>query len=179
MTDQNYIKIFDTTLRDGEQSPGASMNIEEKLKIAAALEELGVDIIEAGFPAASKGDFEAVSRVSEAVKKPSVCALSRASKHDIQTAADALKNAAQPRIHTFISTSDLHMEHKLQLNADEVYEKVIDSVSFARNLCDDVEWSCEDGTRTSLDFMCRTVEAAIKNGATTLLDIQFQRNLLI
>ena len=168
MTNQNYIKIFDTTLRDGEQSPGASMNIEEKLKIAAALEELGVDIIEAGFPAASKGDFEAVSRVSEAVKKSSVCALSRASKHDIQTAADALKNAAQPRIHTFISTSDLHMEHKLQLNAEEVYEKVIDSVSFARNLCDDVEWSCEDGTRTSLDFMCRTVEAAIKNGATTI-----------
>ena len=166
--DSNYIKIFDTTMRDGEQSPGASMNIEEKLKIAGALEELGVDIIEAGFPAASKGDFEAVSEISKKIKDSSVCALSRASKNDIQTAADALKDANLPRIHTFISTSELHMKHKLQLNSEEVYQKVIDSVSFARNLCDDVEWSCEDGTRTDIDFMCRTVEAAIKNGASTI-----------
>ena len=164
----NHIKIFDTTLRDGEQSPGASMNIEEKLKIAEALEELKVDIIEAGFPAASKGDFEAVSEISKKIKDSSICALSRASKSDIETAAKALKDANAPRIHTFISTSDLHMKHKLQLNAEEVYQKVIDSVSFARNLCDDVEWSCEDGTRTNLDFMCRTVEAAIKNGASTI-----------
>ena len=166
--ENNYIKIFDTTLRDGEQSPGASMNIEEKLKIAEALEDLKVDIIEAGFPAASKGDYEAVSEISKKIKNSSICALSRASKNDIQTAADALKNATAPRIHTFISTSELHMKHKLQLNSDEVYQKVIDSVSFARNLCDDVEWSCEDGTRTDLDFMCKTVEAAIKNGASTI-----------
>ena len=166
--DTNNIKIFDTTMRDGEQSPGASMNIEEKIKIAQALETLGVDIIEAGFPAASKGDFNAVKEISSIIKKSQVCALSRASKNDIQSAADALKNAAQPRIHTFISTSELHMKHKLQLDPDQVYQKVIDSVSFARNLCDDVEWSCEDGTRTDLDFMCKTVEAAIKSGASTI-----------
>ena len=166
--DKNNIKIFDTTMRDGEQSPGASMNIEEKIKIAQALETLGVDIIEAGFPAASKGDFNAVKEISSIIKKSQVCALSRASQSDIQSAADALKNAARPRIHTFISTSKLHMKHKLQLDPDQVYQKVIDSVSFARNLCDDVEWSCEDGTRTNLDFMCKTVEAAIKNGASTI-----------
>ena len=166
--DTKNIKIFDTTMRDGEQSPGASMNIEEKIKIAQALETLGVDIIEAGFPAASKGDFNAVKEISSIIKKSQVCALSRASQNDIQSAADALKNAAQPRIHTFISTSELHMKHKLQLDPDQVYQKVIDSVSFARNLCDDVEWSCEDGTRTNLDFMCKTVEAAIKNGASTI-----------
>ena len=166
--DTNNIKIFDTTMRDGEQSPGASMNIEEKIKIARALESLGVDIIEAGFPAASKGDFNAVKEISSIVKNSQVCALSRASQNDIQSAADALKQAPRPRIHTFISTSELHMEHKLQLNSDQVYQKVIDSVSFARNLCDDIEWSCEDGTRTSLDFMCKTVEAAIKYGASTI-----------
>jgi len=166
--ENNLIKIFDTTMRDGEQSPGASMNIEEKLKIATALEDLGVDIIEAGFPAASKGDFAAVSEISKKIKNTSICALSRASKTDIQAAADALKDAVAPRIHTFISTSELHMKHKLQLDSEEVYQKVIDSVSFARNLCDDVEWSCEDGTRTTMDFMCRTVEAAIKHGATTI-----------
>ena len=166
--DTNNIKIFDTTMRDGEQSPGASMNIEEKIKIARALESLGVDIIEAGFPAASKGDFNAVKEISSIVKNSQVCALSRASQNDIQSAADALKQAPRPRIHTFISTSELHMEHKLQLNSDQVYQKVIDSVSFARNLCDDIEWSCEDGTRTNLDFMCKTVEAAIKHGASTI-----------
>ena len=166
--DTNNIKIFDTTMRDGEQSPGASMNIEEKIKIAQALESLGVDIIEAGFPAASKGDFNAVKEISAIVKNSQVCALSRASQNDIQSAADALKQAPRPRIHTFISTSELHMEHKLQLNSEQVYQKVIDSVSFARNLCDDIEWSCEDGTRTSLDFMCKTVEAAIKYGASTI-----------
>ena len=164
----NNIKIFDTTMRDGEQSPGASMNIEEKIRISQALESLGVDIIEAGFPAASKGDFNAVKEISSIIKNSQVCALSRASKSDIQAAADALKEAVHPRIHTFISTSELHMEHKLRLNSDQVYQKVIDSVTFARNLCDDVEWSCEDGTRTNLDFMCKTVEAAIKNGASTI-----------
>ena len=168
MTNKNQIRIFDTTLRDGEQSPGASMNIEEKLKIAKALEALGVDIIEAGFPAASKGDLEAVTEVSKVIKESKVCGLSRASKFDIDAANSALKYAVQPRIHTFISTSELHMTHKLELTSEQVYEKVIDSVSYARNLCDDVEWSCEDGTRTDRDFMCRTVEAAIKNGASTI-----------
>ena len=168
MTNKNQIRIFDTTLRDGEQSPGASMNIEEKLKIARALEALGVDIIEAGFPAASKGDLEAVTEVSKVIKESKVCGLSRASRFDIDAANSALKYAAQPRIHTFISTSELHMTHKLELTSEQVYEKVIDSVSYARNLCDDVEWSCEDGTRTDRDFMCRTVEAAIKNGASTI-----------
>tara|TARA_B110000259_G_scaffold187232_1_gene240720 strand:+ start:4006 stop:5553 length:1548 start_codon:yes stop_codon:yes gene_type:complete len=165
---KNQIQIFDTTLRDGEQSPGASMNIEEKLKIAIALEALGVDIIEAGFPAASKGDLEAVTEIAKTIKDSKVCGLSRASKFDIDAAASALKHAAQPRIHTFISTSALHMKHKLELSSEQVYEKVIESVSYARNLCDDIEWSCEDGTRTDKDFMCRTVEAAIKHGATTI-----------
>ena len=168
MTNTNQIKIFDTTLRDGEQSPGASMNIEEKLKIATALEALGVDIIEAGFPAASKGDLEAVTEISKVIKNSKICGLSRASKFDIDAANSALKYAAQPRIHTFISTSELHMTHKLELTSEQVYEKVIDSVTYARNLCDDIEWSCEDGTRTDRDFMCRTVEAAIKSGASTI-----------
>jgi 2-isopropylmalate synthase len=168
MTNTNQIKIFDTTLRDGEQSPGASMNIEEKLKIATALEALGVDIIEAGFPAASKGDLEAVTEISKVIKNSKICGLSRASKFDIDAANNALKYAAQPRIHTFISTSELHMTHKLELTSEQVYEKVIDSVTYARNLCDDIEWSCEDGTRTDRDFMCRTVEAAIKSGASTI-----------
>ena len=160
------------------------MNIEEKLKIAGALEELGVDIIEAGFPAASKGDFEAVSEISKKIKDSSVCALSRASKNDIQTAADALKDANLPRIHTFISTSELHMKHKLQLNSEEVYQKVIDSVSFARNLCDDVEWSCEDGTRTDIDLCAVPLKLQLKMvhlqlTYLTLSAIQFQMNLQI
>ena len=135
MTNTNQIKIFDTTLRDGEQSPGASMNIEEKLKIATALEALGVDIIEAGFPAASKGDLEAVTEISKVIKNSKICGLSRASKFDIDAANSALKYAAQPRSQTFISTSELPMTHKLELTSEQVYEKVIDSVTYARNLC--------------------------------------------
>lgn len=160
--------IFDTTLRDGEQSPGAAMNLEEKLRIAKMLEELGVDVMEAGFPIASKGDFEAVHAIAAAVKNSTVCGLSRAQAGDIERAAEALKPAARSRIHTFISTSPLHMKYKLQMEPERVLQAVTDSVTLARKLCDDVEWSAEDGTRTEHDFLCRTVEAAIKAGARTI-----------
>jgi len=166
--DQNRVVIFDTTLRDGEQSPGASMNLEEKVRIATVLEELGVDVIEAGFPIASNGDFEAVQRVAATVRDSSVAGLARAAKKDIDRAWEALKGARRPRIHTFISTSPLHMKFKLQMEPDQVYQAIIDSVSHARKLCDDVEWSPEDGSRTEHDFLCRCVEAAIKSGAGTI-----------
>ena len=162
------VVIFDTTLRDGEQSPGASMNIEEKLRIAEALEALGVDVIEAGFPIASNGDFEAVNEISKVIKSAAVCGLARAGRKDIDRAAEALRPAARKRIHTFIATSPLHMEHKLQMTPEDVHQAVIDSVTRARDLCDDVEWSCEDGTRSDPDFLCRLVESAIKCGARTI-----------
>lgn len=164
----NQIIIFDTTLRDGEQSPGCSMNKEEKLRVAAVLEAMGVDVIEAGFPIASDGDFEAVKAIAMAVKDSVVAGLARASRNDIERAAEAVKPAAQSRIHTFIATSPLHMKAKLNMTPDEVYQRVIDSVSLARNHTDNVEWSCEDGSRSELDFLCRCVEAAIANGATTI-----------
>jgi 2-isopropylmalate synthase len=167
-TDRNRIIIFDTTLRDGEQSPGASMNLEEKLRIAEALEELGVDVIEAGFPIASNGDFEAVREVARTIKDSVVCGLARSGAADIDRAAEALLPARRRRIHTFISTSALHMKFKLQMQPEEVYRAVIDSVTRARRYTDDVEWSPEDGSRTDPDFLCRTVEAAIKAGATTI-----------
>jgi len=162
------VLIFDTTLRDGEQSPGCSMNLEEKLQVAHVLEEMGVDVIEAGFPIASTGDFEAVQAVAASVKAARVAGLARATKRDIDRAAEALKGAAAPRIHTFISTSPLHMKFKLQMEPKAVHQAVIDSVGYARNLCDDVEWSPEDGTRTEHDFLCRCVESAIKAGAGTI-----------
>ena len=162
------VVIFDTTLRDGEQSPGASMNMEEKLRIADALEAMGVDVIEAGFPIASRGDFEAVEAISRTVTESTVCGLARAGRKDIERAAEALSPAARKRIHTFISTSPLHMKVKLQMEPEEVLQAVTDSVTLARNFTDDVEWSCEDGTRSEHDFMCRTVEAAIDAGATTV-----------
>ncbi|MER2520412.1 MAG: 2-isopropylmalate synthase [Bdellovibrionales bacterium] len=162
------VVIFDTTLRDGEQSPGAAMNLEEKLRIAAILEELGVDVMEAGFPIASKGDFEAVHEIATLVKNSTVCGLSRAQSGDIERAAEALKPAARGRIHTFISTSPLHMKYKLQMEPEKVLQAVTDSVSLARRLIDDVEWSAEDGSRTEPDFLCRCVEAAIKAGARTI-----------
>jgi 2-isopropylmalate synthase len=162
------IIIFDTTLRDGEQSPGASMNMDEKLRIAKILEAMGVDIIEAGFPIASDGDFEAVSEIAKTIKNSTVCGLARATKIDIERCADAIKHASRGRIHTFISTSPLHMEFKLQMEPEAVLEKVKESVTLARNLCGDVEWSAEDGSRTEHDFLCRCVEAAIDCGATTI-----------
>jgi 2-isopropylmalate synthase len=166
--DTNRVVIFDTTLRDGEQSPGASMNLDEKLRIATVLEEMGVDVIEAGFPIASNGDFEAVREVSKAVRTSSVAGLARASKRDIDRAWEALTGAARPRIHTFISTSPLHMKFKLQMEPEAVHQAVHDSVSHARKLCDDVEWSPEDGSRSEHDFLCRCVETAIKAGARTI-----------
>ncbi len=162
------VYIFDTTLRDGEQSPGCSMNLEEKLKIAALLDEMGVDIIEAGFPMASKGDFESVNAIAKIVKNATVCGLSRAIKRDIEVCAEAIEPAAHRRIHTFISTSPLHMKHKLQMDEDTVIEAIRESVSFANKFTDDVEWSAEDGSRTEDDFLCRAVETAINAGARTI-----------
>jgi 2-isopropylmalate synthase len=167
-SDPNRVVIFDTTLRDGEQSPGASMNLEEKLHIAQVLEEMGVDVIEAGFPIASNGDFEAVHEIAKVVTESTVCGLSRATRGDIELTARAIEPAKRGRIHTFISTSPLHMKYKLQMEPDAVYEKVVESVGFARRFTDDVEWSCEDGSRTEHDFLCRCVEAAINAGATTI-----------
>ncbi|WP_096700297.1 2-isopropylmalate synthase [Magnetospirillum sp. 15-1] len=166
--DQNRVIIFDTTLRDGEQSPGASMNLEEKVRIALVLEEMGVDVIEAGFPIASNGDFEAVEAVAKAVKTSVICGLARATKGDIERCAEAIKPAARGRIHTFLSTSPLHMKYKLQMEPEKVLEKIADSVAYARSLTDDVEWSAEDGSRTEHDFLCRCVEAAINSGARTI-----------
>jgi 2-isopropylmalate synthase len=166
--DPNRVIIFDTTLRDGEQSPGASMNLDEKLRIAELLAELGVDVIEAGFPIASNGDFEAVQEVSKLVKGPVICGLARSGRPDIERAAEALAPAERRRIHTFIATSPLHMKYKLQMEPDDVHEAVIDSVSHARKFTDDVDWSPEDGSRTDPDFLCRCVEAAIRAGATCI-----------
>ncbi|MBI3420275.1 MAG: 2-isopropylmalate synthase [Proteobacteria bacterium] len=166
--DKNRIIIFDTTLRDGEQSPGAAMNLEEKLRIAGLLEELGVDVIEAGFPISSPGDFQAVNEVAKKIKKSTVCGLARAAKADIERVAEAIKPAAQKRIHVFISTSPLHMKFKLQKEPEQVLQAVWDAVSFARSLCDDVEWSAEDAVRSEHDFLCRCIEMAIKAGARTV-----------
>src|SRR5690242_16865737 len=164
----DHVVIFDTTLRDGEQAPGCSMNLEEKLRIAAVLEEMGVDVVEAGFPIASNGDFEAVRGVAHILKTSSVAGLARASRKDIDRAWEALRDAARPRIHTFISTSPLHMKFKLQMEPEAVHQAIIDSVTHARNLCEDVEWSAEDASRTDRDFLCRCVETAIKAGARTV-----------
>ena len=166
--DKNRVYIFDTTMRDGEQSPGASMSLEEKLQISNLFDQIGIDIIEAGFPAASKGDFEAVSEVSKILKTSIPCGLSRHIKKDIDACNEALKIAERFRIHTFISTSPLHMKHKLNKNSGEVLQAIKEHVTYARKFTDDVEWSCEDGTRTDIDFMCRTVELAIKCGAKTI-----------
>ncbi|WP_029009750.1 2-isopropylmalate synthase [Azospirillum halopraeferens] len=162
------VVIFDTTLRDGEQSPGASMNLEEKRRIALVLEEMGVDVIEAGFPVASQGDFEAVQAIAGIISTSTVCGLARATRRDIERCAEALAPAARKRIHTFISTSPLHMKYKLQMEPDAVVQTVRDSVTLARSLVDDVEWSAEDGARTEHDFLCRCVEAAIAAGARTI-----------
>jgi 2-isopropylmalate synthase len=167
-SNKDRVLIFDTTLRDGEQSPGATMTFEEKLEVADMLDALGVDIIEAGFPIASEGDFEAVAAIAKRVKRASVAGLARAGFKDIDRCAEALRHAVKPRIHTFISTSPVHMKYKLQKSAEEVLALVTQQVERARNHVPDVEWSAEDGTRTELDFLCRCVEAAIRAGATTI-----------
>ncbi len=168
MADKERVYIFDTTMRDGEQSPGASMSLEEKTQIARVFDELGIDIIEAGFPIASPGDFEAVTEISKILENSIPCGLSRHIKKDIDACYEALKAAPRFRIHTFISTSPLHMKHKLNKSSEEVIETIKEHVTYARKFTDDVEWSCEDGTRTDMDFMCKTVELAIKCGATTI-----------
>ena len=164
----NSIIIFDTTLRDGEQSPGASMTKDEKLRIARQLERLKVDVIEAGFAASSNGDFEAVKAIANAVRESTICSLARANDRDIARAAEALKGAARSRIHTFIATSELHMEKKLRMTREQVLEQAIQAVRFARNLTDDVEFSPEDGYRSDPEFLARVVEAVIKEGARTI-----------
>ena len=168
MTSNPHIRIFDTTLRDGEQSPGASMTHIEKLELASLMEDMGVDVIEAGFPAASDGDFAAVSAIAAQSKSAIICGLARSTPSDIERCAEAVKHAARPRIHTFISTSPVHMKHKLKMGANAVLEAVGRSVAQARNHTDDVEWSAEDATRTDFDFLCKCIDLAIASGATTI-----------
>ena len=162
------IKIFDTTLRDGEQSPGASMNTEEKIQIASQLERLGVDIIEAGFAAASLGDFDAISKISQRVTNSTVCSLARAIDSDIKAAGDAIASAKMQRIHTFIATSPIHMEHKLKMSSDEVIARAVRAVEYARSFVDDVEFSCEDAGRSEMSFLKEITDAVIDAGATTI-----------
>jgi len=166
--DANRIRIFDTTLRDGEQSPGASMNIVEKIELARALAALGVDIIEAGFPIASQGDFEAVRAIATEITGTTVCGLARCNDRDIDRAWEALKYAQKPRIHVFLATSAIHREHKLKMTPQQVIDRAVASVIRAKGYCPDVEFSPEDAARTEVDFLCEVVEAAIAAGATTV-----------
>jgi 2-isopropylmalate synthase len=160
--------VFDTTLRDGEQSPGASMNAAEKLRLARQLEKLGVDVLEAGFPASSPGDFESVKMIAEKTRKVQVTALSRTSKGDIDQACGAIKDAAKPRIHTFIATSDIHLEHKLKMTREDVLRAAVEAVRYARSFTENVQFSAEDGSRSDRDFLCRVFEAVIEAGASTV-----------
>ena len=162
------VVIFDTTLRDGEQCPGATMTFEEKLQVADLLDEMGVDIIEAGFPIASEGDFEAVAAIAKRIKKATVAGLARAINADIDRAGEAVRHAKRPRIHTFVSTSPIHLAHQMRKSEADVLEIVTATVTRARNLVEDVEWSAMDATRTSIDYLCQCVDAAIKAGATTI-----------
>src|SRR3954469_12259312 len=167
-SEKDRVVIFDTTLRDGEQSPGATMTHDEKLEVAELLDDMGVDIIEAGFPIASEGDFAAVNEIAKPTEKAVVGGLARAGHKDIDRCGEAIKPAKHGRIHTFISTSPVHMKWKLQMEPEKVFEMVVSSVTRARSFTDDVEWSCEDGTRSEIDFLCRCIESAIKAGATTI-----------
>jgi 2-isopropylmalate synthase len=167
-SERDRVVIFDTTMRDGEQSPGASMSLQEKLELAKILEEMRVDVIEAGFPIASNGDFEAVRQIAEIVVESTVCGLARAGVADIDRCAEAIKKARRGRIHTFLSTSPSHRDHILHASQEDILEMITKSVSYARNLCGDVEWSAQDATRTEQDFLRRCVDAAIKAGATTV-----------
>jgi len=164
----NRVYIFDTTLRDGEQSPGCSMNFDEKIRMARQLERLKVDVIEAGFPIASEGDFESVKEIAKQIRGCSIAGLSRATKGDIARAWEALQFAASPRIHTFIATSDIHLKYKLKKNREQVLDDAIQAVRFAKTLCDDIEFSCEDASRSDIDYMCQIVEAVIAEGATVI-----------
>jgi 2-isopropylmalate synthase len=168
MSDKEKLIIFDTTMRDGEQSPGAAMNMQEKLLIAECLDQMGVDVIEAGFAIASAGDAKAINEVAKIVKNAAVCSLARAKKADIEAAAEAIKPAKRRKIHTFLSTSPVHMKHKLKMDEKQVLEAIFDSVSYARKFVADVDWSPEDATRTEHDFLCQTIETAIKAGANVI-----------
>ncbi len=164
----SYITIFDTTLRDGEQSPGCSMNVEEKLRMAQQLDRLGVDVIEAGFPIASDGDFLAVRRIAQLVRRPIIAALARCMREDIERAAKALENAARPRIHVFLATSDIHLTFKLKMSREQCLASAREGVRLARTFVEDVEFSPEDATRTDLEFLCEVVQAVVDEGATTI-----------
>ncbi|ASP37334.1 2-isopropylmalate synthase [Bacterioplanes sanyensis] len=165
---KDRLVIFDTTMRDGEQSPGASMTKQEKIRIGKALEKMRVDVIEAGFAAASPGDFEAIQAVADNVRDSTICSLARAVDRDLEHAAEALKNAERARIHTFIATSPIHMQHKLRMTPDQVVEQAVYAVKKARGFVEDVEFSCEDAGRSEIDFLCRIIEAAIDAGARTI-----------
>src|ERR1700684_700713 len=168
MTDRARITVFDTTLRDGEQSPGCSMNHQEKLRLADQLDRRGVDVMEVGFPIAADGDFAAVKAVSAVIRRPVIAALARACEPDIERAWEGLRDAARPRIHVFLATSDIHLQYKLRITRDQCLAQARDAVRFAKSLCDDVEFSPEDATRTDTDFLCKVLEAVVEAGATTL-----------
>ena len=168
MSDNRQIKIFDTTLRDGEQSPGASMNLVEKMEIAQALIDLGVNVIEAGFPIASPGDFEAVQQIASNFRGAEICGLARSNERDIDRAWEALKGAHDPRIHVFLATSAIHREFKLKMSPDEIIERAVAGVKRAKGYCDNIEFSPEDAARTEIDFLCKVVEAVVDAGATTV-----------
>ena len=162
------VRIFDTTLRDGEQSPGFTMNTQEKLEVARALAALRVDIIEAGFPISSPGDLEGVQLVAREVRGPVIAALARANRQDVDAAAAGVRDAERSRIHVFLATSPIHMEHKLRMTPDAVYEASVEAVRYARTFTDDVEFSAEDGSRSDPEFLCRVIEGVIRAGASTI-----------
>ena len=168
MSEPRKIRIFDTTLRDGEQSPGASMNLAEKMEVAQALADLGVDVMEAGFPIASPGDFEAVREIASNIRGPVICGLARCNPNDITRAWEALKHTEKPRIHVFLATSAIHREFKLKMTPEEIIQRAVDGVKLAKEFCDDIEFSPEDAARTEHDFLCEVVEAAVDAGATTI-----------
>jgi 2-isopropylmalate synthase len=168
MQEQVRITVFDTTLRDGEQSPGCSMNHQEKLRLAHQLDRLGIDVIEAGFPISSEGDFEAVKDIASIIRRPIIAALARACRPDIERAWEALKDAARPRIHVFLATSDIHLQYKLRITREQCLEQAREAVRFAKSLCADVEFSPEDATRTDPDFLCAVLDAVVEAGASTL-----------
>ncbi len=168
MAQTERVTIFDTTLRDGEQSPGCSMNVAEKVRMAHQLDRLGVDIIEGGFPIASEGDFEAVRALAREIRRPVIAALARSSAGDIERAGRALEGAARARIHTFLATSDIHLQHKLKMSRRQCLEQARDGVKLARTFCKDVQFSAEDASRTDINFLCEVLEAVIEAGATTL-----------
>src|SRR5580765_4373742 len=166
--DKARVTVFDTTLRDGEQSPGCSMNQQEKLRLAHQLDRLGVDVIEAGLPIASDGDFESVKAIASVVRRPIIAGLARACRPDIERAWEALQHAARPRIHVFLATSDIHLTYKLRITRDQCVEQAREAIRLAKSLCEDVEFSPEDATRTDPEFLCRVLEAVVEEGATTL-----------